>query len=307
MSTIIIGVEESERSEDAIAFGRRVAQAAGADVVVANAYPYSDTPSRASNASYRHALREDALVTVRNMRSRLGDVPEERALLRIIPDPSPAKALHHIAHAERAALVIVGSTHTGHAGRVLPGSTGERLLHGAPCSVAIVPKGYREHAGESVRRIGVAYNDTDEAKAAVSAAASLARAFGAELELIGIVTTEYLTTPALMSAEGIAGMRKEVEAHVDKSLDEALLALPPDVVARKRRATGEPVELLTAASADLDLLVMGSRGYGPLHSVLTGGVSGRVLRSARCPVIVVPRGIEAPLESLFGDSAATVA
>ena len=118
MSTIIIGVDESERSEDAIAFGRRLAEAAQATVVVANAYPYSDTPSRASNGAYRKALREDALVTTRNMRSKLGDAPDERALLRIIPDPSPAKALHHIAHAERAALVIVGSTHTGHAGRV---------------------------------------------------------------------------------------------------------------------------------------------------------------------------------------------
>ena len=65
---------------------------------------------------------------------------------RIAADTSPANALHRIAHAEHAALVIVGSTHTGRAGRVLPGSTGERLLHGSPCSVAVVPKDYREHA-----------------------------------------------------------------------------------------------------------------------------------------------------------------
>jgi hypothetical protein len=28
-------------------------------------------------------------------------------------------------------------------------------------------------------------------------------------------------------------------------------------------------------------------------------VSGRLVREAECPVIVVPRGIEAPLEDLF--------
>jgi nucleotide-binding universal stress UspA family protein len=308
VSTIIIGVDESERSADAIAFGSRLANASGAVVVVvANAYPYSDTPSRASNAAYRDALREDALITVRNMRSKLEGLPEERSLIRITPDTSPAKALHHLAHAERAALAIVGSTHTGRAGRVVPGSTGERLLHGSPCSVAVVPKGYREHAREPMLRVGVAYNESDEAKAALASAASLALALGAELELIAVVSTEYFTTPALMDAEGSEAMRKKVEHHVQEHLDAALSSLPEGVTAHARRATGEPVELLAARSAELDVLVVGSRGYGPLHSVLTGGVSGRLVRSAQCPVILVPRGIEAPLESLFGGSAATVA
>ena len=45
---------------------------------------------------------------------------------------------------------------------------------------------------------------------------------------------------------------------------------------------------------------MGSRGYGPLHAVIAGGLSGRLMRTSHCPVIVVPRGIEAPLETLFG-------
>ena len=50
---------------------------------------------------------------------------------------------------------------------------------------------------------------------------------------------------------------------------------------------------------DADLLVLGSRGYGPRRAVLLGGVSGRVVRRAACPVIVVPRAIEKPLEELF--------
>ena len=144
MSTILIGVDATERSEDAIAFGRRLADAAGATVVVASAFPYSDVPHRASNATYRHALADDARDVALDMRGRLEGIPDERAQIRIIANPSPAHALHDLADAERAALVVVGSTHTGHAGRVLPGSTGERLLHGAPCSVAVVPKDYRD-------------------------------------------------------------------------------------------------------------------------------------------------------------------
>jgi nucleotide-binding universal stress UspA family protein len=52
---------------------------------------------------------------------------------------------------------------------------------------------------------------------------------------------------------------------------------------------GDPADELATQASDLDLLVIGSRGYGPLRSVLLGGVSAKVMRSAPCPVFVVPR------------------
>jgi nucleotide-binding universal stress UspA family protein len=307
VSTILIGVESSERSEDAIAFGRRLADVAGAYVIVANAYPYSDLPSRASNASYREALREEALETVGRMRDRLEPIDGDRTMIRIVADPSPAKALHHVAHAEQASLVIVGSSHTGRAGRVLPGSTGERLLHGSPCAVAVVPRDYRTHADQPIRRVGVAFNHTEEARAAVAAAVPLARALGAELEIMGIASTEYLASPGLMGAADIATLRVDIERHVQEALDDVAGSVAADIVTHTRRATGDAVELLTAQTQTLDLLVMGSRGYGPLHAVITGGISGRLVRTSHCPVIVVPRGVEAPFETLFGPATATTA
>ena len=41
---------------------------------------------------------------------------------------------------------------------------------------------------------------------------------------------------------------------------------------------------------DCDLLVCGSRGYGPVRRVLLGGVSSRVVRHSKVPVVVTPRG-----------------
>lgn len=307
MSTIIIGVDASERSEDAIAFGRRLADVAGATIVVANAYPYSATPSRASSAPYRQMLRDDALETANRMRDQLDRVSGGETTIAVVADPSPAKALHRMAHAEGTALVIVGSSHTGRVGRVFPGSTGERLLTGSPCAVAVVPMDYRTHANDAIRRIGVAYNDTDESRAAVTAAVALARALQAELVVIGIVSTEYFTTPAVMGAAGIASLRSDIERHVKETVDAVAASVSDEVTAHGVTATGEAVELLTAQSENLDLLVMGSRGYGPLHAVISGGVSGQLVRSAHCPVIVVPRGVEAPLDTLFGGATETVA
>ena len=61
----------------------------------------------------------------------------------------------------------------------------------------------------------------------------------------------------------------------------------------------DPAESLIRVSENLDLLVCGSRGYGPLRAVLLGGVSRRVAAEAQCPVIVLPRGVEAALETLM--------
>ena len=62
--------------------------------------------------------------------------------------------------------------------------------------------------------------------------------------------------------------------------------------ATPRLSVQDPADFLIAASDRLDLLVCGSRGYGPQRAVLLGGVTRRVAAEARCPVIVPARGAE---------------
>jgi nucleotide-binding universal stress UspA family protein len=64
--------------------------------------------------------------------------PELRALdIRVdclkLRSTSAARALHEASEREDAGLLVVGSSRRSSAGRVLAGSTAERLLHGAPC------------------------------------------------------------------------------------------------------------------------------------------------------------------------------
>ena len=63
------------------------------------------------------------------------------------------------------------------------------------------------------------------------------------------------------------------------------MSSPPSADAR----VGDPFVELASASHDLDLLVCGSRGRGPLRAVLLGSVAERLLRGAGCPVVIVPR------------------
>ena len=52
---------------------------------------------------------------------------------------------------------------------------------------------------------------------------------------------------------------------------------------------GDPAKVLAERSRGLDLLVVGSRGYGPVRHALVGNVSYELMRTAACPVVVVPR------------------
>ena len=55
---------------------------------------------------------------------------------------------------------------------------------------------------------------------------------------------------------------------------------------------GNPADVLVEQSRELDLLVLGSRAYGPVRHALLGSVSAAVMREAHCPVLVMPRGCE---------------
>jgi nucleotide-binding universal stress UspA family protein len=54
-------------------------------------------------------------------------------------------------------------------------------------------------------------------------------------------------------------------------------------------ASGHPGEELAAFSHELDLLTVGSRGYGPLRRMMLGSTSQQLSRTARCPLLVLPR------------------
>jgi nucleotide-binding universal stress UspA family protein len=77
-------------------------------------------------------------------------------------------------------------------------------------------------------------------------------------------------------------------ASAEDELDAALRGV--DVEIGGRVVTGRTVDELADLSAHVDLLVVGSRGWGPVRRILVGSTAAHLMREAHCPVIVLPRG-----------------
>jgi nucleotide-binding universal stress UspA family protein len=299
MSEILVGIDGSAGAQDALAFARQLARLTGAGLRLANAFPYDDIRTRASNETFREILRTDAEAMLAGMDA--DGMPRDA-----VADTSPAHALHQLASEHSASLVVVGSTHRGRVGQVLPGSTGERLLHGSPCPVAIVPKGYdpEEHP---LRLIGVGYDGSEESEAALATATELARRVGATARIIRVFDATEIGTPALMSGPGYIGISEEIERTQREQLERRASEQPNDVAVESVFCTGSPNRELAAESESVDLMIMGSRGYGPLHAVLLGGVAHAVVRKAACPVVILPRGAKNGLGALLAPVAEATA
>ena len=289
--TILIGYDGPERGGEATALAEALRDPRTGTLLLTSAYPLASLmvggfvvpeeiedlgdETKAMLAEARDALRTPA-----------------RVQIRAVPSDSPARALTEVAEAEHADLVVVGSSHRSALGRLLPGTTAERLLHDAPCAVAVAPRGY---SGGNIRRIGVAYDGSPEADAALRAAESLA------LELSASLTVYCVVEPSSPSAGMIAaGTGAEWPAHAAKERACDLLSgVVDDAPQRLRPETlllhGVPAdEIAGRAYGVVDLLFVGSHGYGPLRRALLGNVSGALVRAAGCPVVVTPRTAVAP-------------
>jgi nucleotide-binding universal stress UspA family protein len=279
---IVVGVDGTGSGQDAVALAVRLAQATGDPLIVACVYPEG---RRSGAAADVRGPAAKALEAARAL------AEEATAEYRTVPSGSPARGLAELAEEEDAAMVVVGSHHSGAFGRVASGGTAERLLHGSGCPVAVAPRGYRQRVSDKLRRIGVAFVDTPDGHEAVRHAADLTARSVLPLTLFSVVSVHpnWLVPEAVRpEAETIP---IEVRKDYQEALDRALAGLPDGVQATGELLYGEVVdELSMVGERGVDLLVCGSRGYGPVRRVLLGTVSSALVRQASVPVLVVPRG-----------------
>jgi nucleotide-binding universal stress UspA family protein len=167
--------------------------------------------------------------------------------------------------------------------RVCLGSAGERALEGAPCAVAVAPRGFAGRKA-AIRAIAVGYDGSRASRVALRRAIELGERSQASLLLLGAVEISL----------GLAGYEtrqsKELQrTAMERHLRRALETIPDDLPARSRLLSGPPSGALVAAARHTDLLVLGSRGsYGVDRRLTLGTVGAAVIEGAVCPILITP-------------------
>ena len=282
---VIVGVDGGESGRDALLLGRWAAQILGAPLVVAVVHPANAALGSgrvdAEWVADRHRAAQAVLDGARAVLDGAGDVD-----YRTVASSSAAHGLHDLAEELKAEAIVVGSSKAGPAHRLFAGSTAERLLAGSVCPIAVAPAGMTAPPG-TLGRIGVAYVDTMDGRAALEQAARLARRTGTPLRLYTVVVAAEGSKPFLIGDDVERAFHDTARETFEESLAKAA-ATVNGVTVDWEIHSGDVVEMLSEID-DVDVLFCGSRGYGPARRVLLGGVSTRLTRRARRPLVVVPR------------------
>jgi nucleotide-binding universal stress UspA family protein len=283
---VVVGVDGGPAGTDALILGRWTAEALDVPLVVAVVHPApSALGSGRVDAEWvadRHRAAEAVLDGARTV---LKDA-EGPVEYRPVASSSAAHGLHDLAEELAAETIVVGSGRSAAQHRLFAGSTAERLLAGSVCPVAVAPAGMSPPPG-ALGRIGVAYIDTPDGRSALNAAARLARRTGTPLRLYTVVMETDATRPFLIGEDAERAFSDTARETFEDSLAKAAASVP-GVPVDWQLLGGDVIAALTELH-DVDALFCGSRGYGPARRVLLGGVSTRLVRGARRPIVVVPR------------------
>ena len=195
---------------------------------------------------------------------------------RALAASSPARGVLELARNEQAELIVLGSRRLGPRTKAALGAVSENILRASPCAAAVAPRGYRSEGGFVPQSIGVGWTPTVEGDQALEVSCRIARATGGSVELV-------TTTSA-------SGTVQSLEDRARRAVTDVVEALGGEVEVAVRAGVGTAAEELLKRSGRMDLIVLGSRGYGQPRTMLFGSVSSQVVPEAPCPVMILAAG-----------------
>ena len=279
----LVAHDGTSHGDDALALARTLA--AGRDVrrTVVHVVVAGGAMQQPS-ASWIDGLHADTQAGI----ARIEDELQGSESLEVIGARSPARGLHDLAEQHGADLVVVGA-HRSEAGRLhlAWGTVAASLLAGGPCAVAHAPAAYGE-GGRRLGRVVVAFDGSDESRAALAEAAEIAESSGALVDVIHVY--DHTAFPRYPGTVRQAEIASEAVARA------ALEALPAAVRGLSASRSGAAATVIEHFAEDqgADLIVLGSRGFGPVCRAVIGSTGSHVMQHADRPVLILPRGPTAP-------------
>jgi nucleotide-binding universal stress UspA family protein len=297
MALIVVGVDGSDCSKDALrlAAGEAVLHGASLRVVCAwhipeGLYAGGWAPGIDVSAGFEEAAGEIAAEAASDLATLQPGLDHEA---RVVWGHAAATL---VAESRDAGMLVVGSRGLGGFRSLLLGSVSDQVAHHASCPVLIVRPGGRPLHDLHGGAITVGVDGSRESRAALRVALEEAALRQARLAVVCASEWEELSVvgPGLTPLpEGAEPARRAMRAHRDwaRGTIERMLGEfeheAEGVRIDRRPCEGDPISVLVDESAHSDLLVVGSRGRGAFASRLLGSVSGECAHHARCPVMIV--------------------
>jgi nucleotide-binding universal stress UspA family protein len=272
---VLVGVDGTANGRDAIALASHLADPAAKQTLV-HVYPgefhavYGVAPTVLSDE------REASLALLEQERTAAGVDAEIVSVVAA----TPGAGLHRQAEEQGADLLVVGSCGRSALGRAMLGDDTRAALNGAPCAVAIATRGYAT-SPRLIAKVGVAYNGSPESESALASARELAAPLEASvyaLEVVSLPSYAFTGVIAPPMGDSIDALLTEAKERMGQLAD-----VQGDAV------YGIAGEELAAFGNGLDLLVVGSRGYGPIKRLVLGSTSAYLEHHARCSLLVLVR------------------
>jgi nucleotide-binding universal stress UspA family protein len=204
----------------------------------------------------------------------------------------PAAQIVAAAASIKADLIVIGTHGRTGLDRALLGSTAEYVVRHAPCAVLTVRGGRAAKPGPrripGRLRLLVPVDFSECSLQAVRYAADVARRVGAQMTLIHVVEPVRVgwlrdMKPALRAATALQQQAAQQLGELSKGEPLA------DLTVQRLVRTGKPAEVIThlADLTNADAIVISTHGHTGLRRALLGSVTEKIVRQARCPVLVV--------------------
>jgi nucleotide-binding universal stress UspA family protein len=194
-------------------------------------------------------------------------------------------------------IVIATHEYTGYKHMFL-GSTAERVVQHSSCPVLVVrlhakhwngSADLRTRSGLQRKKILAPIDFSDCSQHAFDYAIQIARDFKAELSLVHVINPHAYPFGDKYAALDATELMRQVADAAQKQMRS--MAEKSNVRYSTQVLHGSPaLQICEAANEDVDLIVISTRGRTGLGHLLMGSVAERVVRHARCPVLVIPAG-----------------
>lgn len=283
LSKILIATDGSKVSEETVQYALDLASALESEVAVVYV---SDEPL----AEGRHEISPgEAAVQYAVEEAAKRAIPAESFLEFGIPAVEIVKKAKEI----NAKAIILGSIGRSGVSLWLVGSVAERVIKLAYCPVIVVRKPEREFTGTRFGNMLITTDGSDANEPAIRSGLRLASRLGMKVSTISI--NDIREIPRTHADEARAELNDVSKEAVARVIHEgALLGINVDPIIED----GVPHKEIAERSSDYDLVVIGTLGRTGLADVRVGSVAEKVVRYAKCSVMVV-RASEAfvPLDS----------